>query len=614
METNLQTKKCNNAFRSIKLLSIMYSILIVSATIVFANRPNPYIRPNIYFVLLLIAFLTSFVEIIIIYKYEKVTIFNKILIAVQLILISIHYSITQTTMFHVPMSYDPWGHNYLEQYITNIGKLPLSWNSRFEFSQWPLRDIIPYTKMPNFHIFHVIISKMSGLTCLTVSKITGVITLILIAIIVAIISDKVLNIRNIGLMALSFVVISDNVLYMTGINVVPNTIGIIFVLIIYYFIGIKEDMRSYKRILTNIVLAISLVLTHSLSMALLIIQVSILVILRYAHACVTKYDIENHKNYDKNYRNLSLYLTFLVALALFQWGIISGIYLEKALSMVKTLFIYGPFDTNTYLSRVGVPLNVVLLARSGMLIYFLIVLISSMRVIVSSIMRFNSNTHQFAKSNKNLIEYSIITIFFTGIGLVSFILPKFNEIALRYWYYSEILGGLIIANEIHKHIRHVQKKKVSFSKYITVIVLLLFMVLLIAFLFIKSPMANIDNSLVPEYTLRRGLYDSEVIALKFYSNYGTTYVLSDRYYISRLAYFGVPTTRLKYAFSEKELVINDYTTLFRGYAISNTYILLGNRWRRWGTVLSQKDIKLLYNIGYSERSCIYSSKFIRIFR
>jgi len=297
----------------------------------------------------------------------------------------------------------------------------------------------------------------------------GLPTLLLEMLIVYKIGNLVFGGSKIALTAVLLTTVSDNVLDMVGKNIIPNSIGVAVVFLIFYLF-LRNSSSKLKVLI--MLLTIGLVFTHILSLAFMIFQTTIIfvVFLLYQQR--------------KERKKISyIFLTaFMFILGILCWKFIPRIYFIEFMILIKEAL--GGFSLQKYFSSLTVPFTTILLARLGMMIY---VGLAGVGIL-----------YYFKKSYKpteNQLILLLTSAFFTGFGTATFLI--WPGIAHRFWYYGEILGSFFVAYLL---ISFYNSKKHSVVKKIFTVGL----VFVLAYLMFVASISNDDNPIVPEYTIRNG--------------------------------------------------------------------------------------------------------------
>lgn len=463
--------KKNNMF-IYKTSFLLYFLLFSLSWLIFWNRQNPYIRPIAYFIILSIMGV-----IILIQVFESSNKkYYRVLIFLEIFLLSISFNITQLLLYQTVTGRDPWRHWILTETIIRTGQIP-------PFEKLPT----PYVATPNFHLLiatYMLISKMTYKWALYL--VAGIGTLLLELLIIYLLARLLFN-EKISFLAMLFVAVFDIVLYMTGRNIIPNTTGVgVIILLLYLFAILHERLHPKDEVLV-VILVLGLVFMHTLSYATALAQLIILVILDFV--------LNGDKELGKE--NLRRLLTFFI-LGVFVWAFVSGIYFKVGIELVWKSLMGLNKSIESYAQRLAVPVSYIIIGRLGMLTLFGISSIGILRVLLS----------QDRRSSK-VTKLGISAAFFIVIGLVApFIPTTVHEIGERWWYYGGILGGIYAGYLVFQ----VWYSKAFMSLKRFLVVLSTFALI---FLMFTSSMSNDDNPLVPQYTLRTGWYDSEISATKF---------------------------------------------------------------------------------------------------
>ncbi len=455
-------------------LFILYFMLFSISWLVFWSRPHPYVRPEIYFVVLSIMGTITLIQVLM--SPKSVPKFCKLVLFSEIFLLSVSFNITQQLLYQTVTGRDPWGHWILTDIIARTGHVP-------SFSEFPS----PYTKIPNFHILIATYILISGISYKWASYwVAGIGTLLLVLFVIYILARELFN-EKIAFLAMLFVAVSDVVLYMTGRNIIPNTVGIGLTLLLLYLFIQQEKLIVHPsgKFLIGII-TLGLVFTHTISYAFALTQLMILI--------VFDFPVSNDKRIVRE--NLCWILTFFV-IAVVVWAFVSGFYFKAGIERIWWFIIGWNKGVKNYVQHLAIPFSYVILGRLGMLLLFGISGIGILAVLSSK------DRHNF-----KIIKLAIISAFFIITGVVAPFIPTFLGINERLWYYGEILGSVYTGYLV---LVIWKSKKFKLMKRSLVV----FVTFVLIWLMFVSSISNDDNPLVPQYTIRTGWYNSEIQAAKF---------------------------------------------------------------------------------------------------
>nr|WP_289846494.1 hypothetical protein [Thermococcus alcaliphilus] len=518
------------------------------AAFVYYFRGDPYIIPDAYYYLLSILSGVVFTQILILEK--ELNNYMKIVIFFEILLIPLSFITTQQALFKTVLSRDPWVHWVFAEEIMRRGHIP------------PYSDIpIKYTRMPNFHLL-----LSSGLIILDVSYkwvqvfVAGISTLILLLIVAYIHSLKLFGDRGPAFIAVLLVAIADNVLDMTGRTIIPNSLGVALAFLIVYLVY-SSRISNNKIKFIAVLLTVSLVLTHTVSYTFLIWQVFVITMVSLIFR-------------ERNWKDFSLFLGYLVVLAFFEWAVYSGFYLRGLLAISKQLFIYGvSIDRyESHLSVMSLSFRDALLARLGMFIYFTL---AGTGLLLKTFILLLKEKFQDRITLSNVLSTGAIVA-----GTVSFLFPALSDLSHRFWYYGEVLSSAFVASLLCQ-MKNARKLKTF------VLVSLIFFIISLSFLMFKANIANDNNPLVPYYSQRTGWQDSELETGRFLiSKEGKLEFASDWDYSANLAYLktNLKSSGVLESINRKtpetfdEVKNCDCIFIFRKDMLGNRLFYLGGRW------------------------------------
>ncbi|ACS91107.1 hypothetical protein [Thermococcus sibiricus] len=468
-----------NNLRTFTLLSVTFFSLLILSSLTFYYREQAYVRPESYFYLLSLAVAIVFAQALLLRnssRWVKLTLFAEVLF------IPLSFVLTQQTLYKTVLGRDPWAHWIFVEEIARRGYIPL-------YNEVP----IPYVKMPNFHLLIVSGIVLTDLKYKWADLLfAGMPTLILLMLVAYLYSKKLFG-GKVALASILLVAISDNVLDIAGKSIIPNSVGVALAFLIFYLVYFRSLNDSKIKFLA-VLLSISLVLMHTVSFSLLIWQVVVVSIL----ALVFK---------EKEAKEYLTFLGFLIVLAFFEWALYSGFYLKGLTAIFKQLFIHG-FDVERYEARLPVSFLDVLMARLGMLLYFAIAGISLLRMFI---LLFKN------KFRDKLMLSNVVSTGGIVAGVATFLNPTLSQISHRFWYYGEVLSSAFVGSLLDYF-----GKDSNWRKILSII-----FIALLGVLMLRANVANDDNPLVPQYSIRTGWYDSEISTAKFVTTHSSLPVATD---------------------------------------------------------------------------------------
>ncbi len=561
--------------RIFKILSILYFLLFIASSLVFWARGDSYVRPELYFVLLALISTIVFAQIMIVNKNYA----QKILIFFQIFIIALSFTFTQQALYETVLGRDPWAHWTLVEIIARTGQIP------------NFQDILnPYVTMPNFHI----LTATSMIVCEFSYKwaqyfTIAIPTLIILMLTALLLANKVFENQKIGYLACLFVAISCNVLDMVGKSIIPNSLGVAIAFLMLYLFMKDQFTRDSRWQILVIVMALGLVFLHTIAYTFLLLQSVILLFAFIFH---------DRKHFGK----VGMWVITLLALAILQWAYISIFYFEHVIRIIAAMFLYG-FYIEGYKAALAVPFEYVLLARLGMVIFFGL---AGIGILLT-----------FSEHHRDKYKLALVLIAGAMIGgSISFLMPALAAISHRFWFYGQVLGGFFVSFLMVK--LWVSTKSPMLKNVFT-----LALVFFLSWLMFVASVANNDNPLVSEYTIRTGWFDSEIASAKFILlNSNNIPIASDfdfafylRYFktnmieSNRLLHIPLSTPRtFKEVFQESEGLF-----ILRSKLIEDRQFILGGPWDQNPHVPLGRKINNLIKDFSTFRNLVYNNQNIHIF-
>jgi len=348
------------------------------------------------------------------------------------------------------------------------------------------------------------------------------------AIFVFLIADNLFKNHRVGLLASLFVIIANQHIFMSYWSI-PNGFGVVFIPIVLYLIlttvrtGHEENDKVFKTIIM-LLLMVAIVLTHTVA------AVGMAVILFIAWMAMKFY--RNPRTKSGNNFALSIPIGFTVIM--FAWWAYASGHIQTLSLLVEWGFsadFFGSTPAEAVSYSISIPLSEQLFNNLGMFLFFTLSFIGIFYMISR---RGNSSTFTMA--------WVMITPL--AIGFFSLITGH-GVIEGRWWYLAQILLSVPLAIAIHLCGTWKSNKPVRVPALTCILVVVL------SFLLIMSPTANIDNHIFSPNTTNTKAYTySELLGTDFFVNKATGAISSDGDYCTNpssslfLNVYGISPTRL----------------------------------------------------------------------
>jgi len=303
LDMDLGNSKDENTHKTLLFLNFIF-FLCFSASIYILHQAI-YIRPPIYFILVTVAYLSIFIEILYINKEGPACYLN----ILKVILLSLSFRAGRYFSFATIPGTDTQSHLSLANLISELGHIP-----GYEIAQ---------TKYIFTPLWHVLVSSTGILLDVDSSKMLffsiALPFVILISLFMFLIVKKIAANVQTGLIALLFVNIADMLLVrgLTNINT-SSLVHCLFFFILFCLIQEKNNTIFSAFILLSI---FSMVITHQLStFCVLIIFFSLLVSKQVYNFLLSRFELKDNevKKLPLNI-NTTLFTFFLVVLV-FYWS------------------------------------------------------------------------------------------------------------------------------------------------------------------------------------------------------------------------------------------------------------------------------------------------------
>ncbi len=449
------------------LLDILFFLIFCYSLISLYLRPNLYERPLIYFVSII--FLAGLISIQILFLPSKTAYTSFVLLKIILIPLSVVSS--QVFLFPTLIGVDPWWHRYFTQSFLDSGFLLAGYS---------------YSKMPIFHLLTGITSLLTSLDYKTATILSiSYMQIICLISFVFLLGRSIFN-NKVGLLAGLLVSISNYVILMSY-WAIPQTLGSVFVLIIIYLsVKVKQDGKSVATLLYLILMA-TLILTHPLAS----LTMAILTFIFWLSFEVYKW------KYNLKSTSVPLNTALLFNVAMFGWWTLASGHIYVLTDLLKWGFSldYWQLQSSTPLMnieqhRIYIPFNETLFDILGCDLFWILSFIGIFYMISNKV----KNIYSFgiALGGLTVLSISFIAIIFS-----------FEILTYRWFYFTQILLSIPLAVSFYLLISNAKRNS-------TKSLIMVSMVVTLSFLMIMSPIANMDNPLFQDTSVRKAFTESEL--------------------------------------------------------------------------------------------------------
>lgn len=472
-------------FKKTQILS--FFLLFIASILSVYFRANTYERPLIYFVIT--SLMAGIVACEILYAQN-----NGILILSEIVLLGVSIAGTQLLIFPNLVGNDPWYHYSLTTQILSIHHIP----EGSVYSYFPL--------------FHLIVSETSLITGLDY-KMSVILSVSLGQIIcnvlfIYLIGKHLMNSPKVGLLAALMVVIANYHIFMTVWSI-PNALAVIFIPMLIFVLLFHSRRHSAILYIISFVLSSAIILTHTIAaMCAMIFLFEIwLGMTIYTHS-LTRSSIHV----------FSFLIPFGFSVMLFSWWdyvsktiLTLGQLLNMGFSM-SDIFNRAPVEFRDYV--LNVPLFEQIFNNLGMFLFFALSIIGVLYMI---------------SRNGNRLTFIIALIGITPLIVSFFSLATGHSILdQRWWYVAQIFLSIPLGIGLLILSMSISKKKAFIASFI------LFTVVLLCFINIMSPAAQMDNDIfTPNINMRLAPIESELSATTILSQYNGI-CLTDSFFALRV--------------------------------------------------------------------------------
>lgn len=461
----------------------LYTLSVLSIYL----RPNLYARPLQYFIL------TALMGGIIACQIFTSSRRHVGLILTQVLLMGMSIAWSQTLIFPSLLGVDPYYHFAFTNKILDTGTIP---------------DGSAYSNLPFFHMMIAIASLVADLPYKFAALVSvSFVQLLSNALFVFLIANRLFMNHRVGILAALMVIIANYHIFMSYWSI-PNAFAGIFIPIAFYmlFFGLRKSSR-FSSILLIVLILSPIILTHTLTAMCMAIILSVawgsLVI--YNNILVDRPKAEDY---------LSISIPFGFSIAMFGWWSYSSRSISTFSDLIRTGF-KADFSVTTlddFLRFASViPLGEQLFNFAGMFLFFAISFIGIFYMISR-------------KGNESTFAMAWVGLTPLAIGFFSLVTGH-SVIEERWYYFAQILLSIPLAVTIYS----IGTWKIERPK--SVYCFAFGFVVILSFLMIMSPPANIDNHSFSPLTGSTYAYtESEMVASEYFAANANDLLSSDAYY------------------------------------------------------------------------------------
>jgi len=545
-----ESKKNVSFLFYIFLINYIYSIYLIY------NGMIDYQLSLYYY--LVISFMCAIIALEIIYSIKSM----RYIILFQIIILGLNISMSQLIIFPNILGVDPWWHYMITNKIINSNFIPQS----------------PYQELPIFHLLLAIISKICNIDYKNATILNIILPQIILDVLfLYMITFLIFKKYKISLMS-SLILIIGNYFIQFNFAPIPNSLSVLFLIIILYLV-IKIKNKIPKISILTVIFMLTIILTHTFGAA-----ITALVLFTYWFVINLFSYMHNIKRDNSIFFKISVSFT----IAMFSWWTYASGPLFSLVTMIKNDFSIDYFlklssQTSNYFPN-SVPQSEKILNLFGMLLFFSTAIIGIL-IMISK------------RGNINSFYIASLGIILLMISFISFLIGRYilND---RWYYISEILLSIPLSMSLFilSNIRN--------NKIYKPILIFIFMTTL-AFTNIISPVANINNPLLTPNTLVRYAFTkAEIVAASFTAKNTIGQISSDFYYAYSPSssifenQFNINNTRILSL--DNSLLSNQFVhdlsiKVIRKEIVYNSFVVESGIWK-----LIVDPNKLLINSGFDK--------------
>jgi hypothetical protein len=460
------------------ILALNFFFLATFCYTIFSiyTRPDPYNRPIDYFVAIILMVVLVALEIFFsrpndCYTYSVLS---------KSIAIGLNLVFSQLIIFPNLIGVDPWWHQMFTLKIVNDGRIPEGYG---------------YSKLPFMHLLISMTSMISGLDYKMAAFFSVTLPQIICVTLVVFLLGNLLFGRRVGLLSGLLLVIAD-LQVLIGVWTVPNTMGIILVLIVIYLMLKPRKEDGVSRFIVGI-LMFGIILTHSLSAVFM----SILLFMVWLGSKI------HNRIYSGREMPVTLgtFMSFTTAM-LGWWTFVSGDIIglvEGINSRFDYNYYYKPLPEDVILYANQIPFVEQIFIYFGMILFFALSVVGCLYMI----------SKEYCSHRRFVFVIAGTTPL--AIGFLALISGRMI-VTERWLYLSEILLSLPLSLSIFLFSYSLKHKLVKSILFISLVSAL-------SFFMILNPTANPDGAVFSSSTdIRYAFTHSELQAIDRMSNLVST--------------------------------------------------------------------------------------------
>lgn len=494
-------------------------------------RPHQYERPLLYFILTALMAGVLACEIFTSGRRRGALIF------IQVLLLGLSVAWSQLLIFPSLLGVDPWYHSDLTQQILGAGFIPENY---------------VYATLPLFHLMIAATSLITGLSYKFAAMASVSLGQILCnAIFVYLIASRLFRSQRIGWLAALMVVIGNHHINMSYWSI-PNAFAAVFIPIALYLILFRfRDRFPAKSAALCVVVLAATILTHTVA------AMCMAILLFIAWGAFAFYEVY-HPEMENNF---PLYIPNGFLIGMFAWWTYASNSIESLGSLLRRGFSIDVFVTTPeeFLgSATVVPISEQLFNNIGMFLFFTVSFIG-----IFSMISPKGNRLSFAIACTGVAPLAIS--FFS-------LISGHSVIEHRWWYFSQILLSIPLAVALSTAGASNLKRPRVVSFFASAFVVVL------SFLMIMSPPANIDNHIFSPVTGFTYAYtQSEIVASDFFAVHAAGAIASDSAYCTN------PSSSMfahVYGIGEERLIELDDSLISGTFDRDGSMKIIRSKWLR----------------------------------
>jgi hypothetical protein len=488
------------------LISGFFFLFLGASVLALQLRPEVYLRPTAYFIFT--ALMASAVAAEVVTSDSNWT--YRIVILAQSVVIGFSLQASELFIFPNVVGIDPWAHEWFVSQTIQLGHIAAG-------SQ--------YTSLPMFPLYVAATSFLSSLDYKLSVMLSVGLSLLVVGVLFVFLIGKSLVSEKTGLLAALVFVIANYVIWL-GYAAIPNTLGLIYVLIGIYLVVQLKDRNTVGHLTLLLIMMVALILAHTV--AALVMALALL-----SGLLATLFYRRFYGREARTYLSVTIVAVFVVAM--FGWWMYGSGSLAALVGYVQNLQL-ASLQAAASAPVVNQSLSERIFDFAGTYSFVALALIGCFYMISKKF----GNAYAFVFVSMALPVIFLAFSSFSGLSVLS---ERWIAFAQMFLAVPLALTLLLFAKLV--------RGSWTRPAFLGVVVFCL------SLLLILSPIANIDNRILTPNTQRVSLTASELQAMSTLIQKSKGHLVSDAYYTTASTFYFDKTNQTDVTFGPQNVTPND---------------------------------------------------------